>query len=138
MFDTNVTHVRHSGPSRIDVHEHRQSAADDARLLNELQREAEKRIIAALPLESNTLKAVVSLQHFVAQNVYALVCFYEINGRTLQSQVERMRHNVQHPHQQDEFILELRNQIAQDIANELINFGAHRNLFHSGPTANFM
>lgn len=130
MFDTNITRI--TGPSRIDVHEHRQSVADDARLLNELQREAEKRIISSIPLESNILKGEVQLMHFIAIHAYCLRAIYEINGRVFETKVERSVFKVRSIEDQRAFLFELRDEIAKDIATDLIDSNLNARIF-AGP-----
>ena len=54
MFDTYVQRVSGTSfPSRIDVHEHKAPTSESARLLSELEREAEKRLMSLTKLDDN-------------------------------------------------------------------------------------
>lgn len=54
MFDTYVQRVSGTNfPSKIDVHEHKAPTSESARLLSELEREAEKRLLSVVKLNDN-------------------------------------------------------------------------------------
>ncbi len=135
MFDTTINEIRTGMPSRIDIHEHRAPTTDSARLLNELQREAEKRIIASIPLEDNLIKGQVFLHHYYAINAYQLVAVYEINGKQFQTSVEKSAFQIRSVHDQVGFVHELRDKIAKDIANHLLDANLNQRIFTDGPTA---
>ena len=136
MFDHYDIRHSTSSPSRIDVHEHRAPTPDSARFLNELQREAEKRIFASVPLENNLLKGQVFLHHYYAIHGYQLVAIYEINGKQFQSTVDRSGYKLRTVEDQVEFVHELRDKIAKDIAGILLDANLNHRLFDNGPTAN--
>ncbi len=54
MFNTYIQKVSGTNfPSRIDVHEHKAPTSESARLLSELEREAEKRLMSLTKLDDN-------------------------------------------------------------------------------------
>lgn len=134
MFDHYDIRHTTSMPSRIDVHEQRAPTADSARFLNELQREAEKRIFASVPLENNLLKGQVFLHHYYAINGYQLVAIYEINGKQFQSTVDRSGYKLRSVDDQVEFVHELRDKIAKDIAGILLDANLNLRIFNDGPS----
>lgn len=132
MFDTNVTNVRSSSPSRIDVHEHRAPTDDSVRLLNEMQRAAEKQIINSIPLEDNLLKGQVFLEHYVPHNVYTLTAVYSVNGRSFETKVDRGAHQLREFDGQKAFLVELRDKMATDMASSLIDDNINPRIFADG------
>lgn len=129
MFDTTINEIRTGMPSRIDIHEHRAPTTDSARLLNELQHEAEKRIIATVPLEDNLIKGEVHLLQFVAMNAYTLRALYDINGKTFETQVDRSVYEIKTYDDQRDFLFELRDKMAKDIAGALIDENINPRIF---------
>lgn len=135
MFDTTINEIRTGMPSRIDIHEHRAPTTDSARFLSELQREAEKRIIATVPLEDNLIKGQVFLHHYYAINAYQLVAAYKVNGKTFETTVEKSAFQIRTVEDQVKFLHELRDKIATDIANDLLNSNLDQRIFQNGPSA---
>lgn len=114
MFDTYVDR-RPSGPSRIDVHEHRAPTDESVKLMKEMESATERNRIASMPLQSNILSGVVSVfQDHVRASVGAVAVF-DLNGHRC-----RVTADVPAWGNQGDLLVKLHEEVAKRVAEELL------------------
>jgi hypothetical protein len=99
------------------VHEHRAPTADDARLLKELEREAEKKIVEAIRVANTAIECVLHKELDNLNDQCVVVAVFSLNG---------IKKRVEHrwsPYSDTAGVhgfRELRDKIANVIATEMI------------------
>jgi|GEM_PF-3576217 len=91
------------------------NGADAARLLRELEQESRARLVDAMRLDNNYLKAVAQSEYRPATNEHAVRVDFSINGLNLGVSRARRWHQSR-----EEFLLALGNDIAREIAAHVL------------------
>ncbi len=79
MFDKYVTEVK-SGPSRVDVHEHRAPTDDSVRLLREMEAKALANVTASFRTEGNRFKGSIIVRPDPYEAGHKMWALFDLNG----------------------------------------------------------
>ena len=129
MFDTiRTNHSHYHGPSSVYVTEKRAPTDESVRLLKEMEKAAEDKIIKSLELASNTLNARVHVmkEYLSGKNQFAIIM--DLNGkrydiRVSTNEFDSIDEQVQQIYQS------IGNQIAQIIMPDVFSTAMKERLF---------
>lgn len=82
MFNRTIVQAPR-GPSTVVHHEHRAPTDDSVRILSEMERAAEARIIETIRLDSNDFKAVLHLMREQISRGVRSKCVFDMNGKRI-------------------------------------------------------
>lgn len=129
MFDNNIVG---QGPRYVEVTENRASTDESVRLLKELEREAEKKIIEAVRVENSIIDCVVHSHNDMFSGDSNFTAIASINGKKI---VARFTHqeifSMNLLDRKDKIFTGIRDALAKEIANKLL-FDSLPNLFKKG------
>jgi hypothetical protein len=121
MFDRTTIH---SGPSRIDVHEHRAPTDESVKLLAQLEREAEARVINRIQMPGNDFHGVVHIETDERSAVMRAVAIFDINGKRKRATAEVSATQL-HTDSDQPLLKELHTAVANLVAAELLTQMTH-------------
>jgi hypothetical protein len=107
------------GPRSIDAHvnvtEKRAPTDESVRLLKEMQREAEKRVLEVVRVDNNDFNCVLHKLDDHLNSMTRLVAIFSLNGKKLQAE-----HCFDTLHfDREEVVIGIRDAVAKEIANHI-------------------
>lgn len=112
---------RHTGPSKVEVHEHRAPTDASVRLLAEMERAAEKKVLlSALSKPGNVIEGVaVNWQLNQMFGAVEVRCAFYLNGRHIVV-TPRLHESLLHPSETQQLLEILYKTVAEAIAAEVM------------------
>jgi len=115
MFDSFHTHSHHSSVTvEKTVHEKRAPTDESVRLLREMEKAVEEKVISAIRINDSLFDAVLHQQFDLLNYQKMFMCVIKLNGEKFS-----VRFNCNEGTSRDEITIGIRDAIAKEIANRI-------------------
>lgn len=123
MFDSYIaSRAPVHNTTNVRVDEHRAPTDESVKLLKDLEREAEKKIINAIRVQDNNFECVIHTQANYMSDTTEFLAIFKLNGKQMTASYIHKNYRGSLRDSVDEVAVGIRDAVAKQMANEI--FGA--------------